>query len=283
MAFVALSQYMTNSVPGNLQGINDSSIYDVDKTAKFALGSGFKRADGNVYRYASFATSGPAQGKLVSQTVANTCSASTNALITAPVAGMQMGNDPIGVYAGALGSRYVWFTLASIVKDAFAGGYFTCNKDTGYGYQYRIKANTASATQNGNANIVIVELYEPLQVAVDTTTDISVTGCLFNDLVAALCTTNHIIVGTTCADMSAASTSVPLFGWVCTHGVAVCLQDGTVANGDLIQPSTSVAGAFITAGVGTTAVTGLAGQSIIGYAIDQAGTGNYSSVYLQIE
>jgi hypothetical protein len=285
MAFVAIPQYHSNSIPGILQALGEKTIYDVDTSAKFALGAGFRRSDGNLYRYCSFATGAPTAGLLVSQTVANTCMASTNALITAPVAAMQMGGDPTGTYAGAIGSRYVWFVLASIVKDAFAGGYVTFTKDTGVGYCYRIKGSTASATLNGTASTIILELYEPLQVAVDHTTDMSITGCLHNDLVAALQTTDHIIVGVTQATFAAATTSSPRFGWVCTHGICACLTDGTVANGDAIQASILVAGAFSTMGVGTTsnASGALFGMPIIGFAVDKAADTAYSSIFLTID
>ena len=285
MAYVAFRHYTSNSIPGILKGLGETTIADVDTYPKFAIGAGFQRQDGNFYRYCSFATGAPTQGLLVSQTVANTCSASTDALIIAPLATMQMSDDMPGTYAGAIGSRYVWFVLASTIIDQFAGGYITMTKDTGVGYCYRIKKNTASATINGTASTVILELYDPLQVAVDHTTDMSITGCLHNDLVSALDTTNHIIVGVTQADFTGATTAAPKFGWICTHGVTACLQDGTVANGDMIQPSIAVAGAFSTYGVGTTSNASIAlfGSQIIGYCIDQSADTQHASIFLTIE
>jgi hypothetical protein len=287
MAYVALKQYHSNSVPGFVQGMDASSIYDVDSYPRFALGTGFKRQDGNIYRYASFATGTTTctQGLLVSQTVANTCMASTDALVAAPVVALQMSDEASGTYAGAIGSRYFYFVLASTVIDQFAGGYVTITKDTGVGYCYRIKRNTAAATVNGTANMVLVELYEPLVVALSITSDISITGSLYNDLVPALYTTDHIIIGVTCANFATATTTAPKFGWVCTHGHCVCLTDGTVANGDAIQPSIVAAGAFSTYAVGTTsnASTGLFGAQMIGYAVDKAADTCYSSIFLIIE
>jgi hypothetical protein len=210
---------------------------------------------------------------------------STNALVTAPVVAMQMPSEPPGTYAGAIGSRYVWFVLASIVIDAFAGGYLTITKDTGVGYCYRIKRNTASATLNGTASTIILELYEPLQVALDHSSDISVTGSLFNDLVATLNSTDHIISGVTCAAMTGATTAAPKFGWICTHGMCACLQDGTVANGDLIQQSSAVAGAFSTFGVGTTSnyLADLFLTPKIGFAVDQSADTQHGTIFLQLE
>lgn len=292
MAFTAMKEYYSNSVPGMLQGIDESTVYDVDTQPKFAIGSGFKRQDGNIFRYASFATGTTActQGILVSQTVANTCMASTNALIIAPVVAQQMPDETPGVYAGHKGSRYVWFVLASTVIDQFAGGYCTFGADTGYGYCYRIKRNTASATLNGTANTVILELYSPLQVAVDHTTDMSLTGCLYNDLVSALVTTDHIVAGVTMANFAAATTTAPVYGWVCTHGICTCKQEGTVANGDMIQPSIKTVGSYCAYGVGTSGGDAGAGLTLfgsqpIGFAVDvpTAGTGYYGAIFLTIE
>lgn len=291
MAFTAIpAEQYNNAVPGLLQGIDASSIYDIDSTPRYAIGTGFKRHDGNIYRYCSFATgtTGITQGVLVSQTVSNTCSLSTDALVIAPVVGLQQATEQNGTYPGMIGSRFVVFTLASTIVNQFAGGYLSANKDTGYGYTYRIKSNTASATVNSNANAVILELYSPLQVALDTATDISVIGCLYNDLVKALVTTNHIIVGVTCANFATATTSAPVYGWICTHGVCTCLTEGTVTNGDMIQPSIKTSGAFCSYGVGTSggdsgAGLVLFGSQPIGFCIDKTATAGYSAIFLSIE
>lgn len=269
-----------NAVPGLANGIGESSIYDIDARAKFAIGTGFVRADGNRYRYGNFITA-CTQGKLVSHLRADLDKVSTNALLVAPAAAYQQPNETPGLYPGAIGSRYLIYTLASTIKDQFQGGYITMTKDTGVGYSYRIKGNTAAATLNAVANLVIIELYEPLVVAIDTTTDTSVTASLYNDLVAGFASAaNNICVGVTVANMTANT-----YGWICTHGVCACLQDGTVANGDMIQASALTAGAFSTYGVGTTSNGAgiLFGGQVIGYAIDQSATTQHATIYLQIE
>jgi hypothetical protein len=186
-----------------------------------------------------------------------------------------------------IGSRFVVFTLASTIANQFAGGYLSTNVDTGKGYCYRIKSNTASATIGGNANAVLLELYEPLQVALDITTDISVIGNLYNDLVKALVTTNHIVVGVTVANMATATTTTPVYGWICTHGVCTCLTEGTVTNGDMIQPSIKTSGAFCSYGVGTSTsdanAGGMFGSQQIGFCIDKTANAGYSAIFLQIE
>ena len=267
-----------NAIPGVAQGIGESSIYDVDTRAKFAVGTGFIRADGNKYRYGNFITA-TTQGKLVSHLRADLDKASTNALVTAPAVAYQQPNETSGLYPGAKGSRYIIYTLASTIKDQWAGGYITITKDTGVGYSMRIKGN--DATSDHYSSLVLIELYEPLPIALDTTSDTSITASLYVDLLAGFASAaNNICVGVTVANQTANS-----YGWICTHGVCACLQDGTVANGDLIQASALTAGAFSTYGVGTTGNAGgiLFGGQCIGYCIDQSATTQHATIYLQIE
>jgi hypothetical protein len=267
-----------NAVPGVANGISEASIYDVDTRAKFAIGTGFTRSDGNKYRYANFITA-TTQGKLVSHLRADMDKASTDALCVASASTYQMPDETPGIYPGMIGSRYVIYTLASVVKDQWAGGYFTTHKDAGVGYSYRIKGNTAVGTpDSGNCRI---ELYEPLVVAVTVATDTSITASLYNNCLAGFgSAANNIIVGVTQANQTANS-----YGWICTHGVTACLQDGTVANGDCIQASALTAGAFSTYGVGTTSNGAgiLFGAQMIGYCIDQSATTQHATIYLQIE
>lgn len=274
------STYTSNAIQGMLNGIGEASIYDIDKNAKFAVGSAFRRQDGNIYRYGNFITA-TSQGKLVSHLRADMDKVSTDALIVAPAAAYQQATEQPGVYPGAIGSRFIVFTLASTVKDQWQGGYITMTKDTGVGYCYRIKGNTAAATLNSTANLVVIELYEPLVVAVDATTDASVTASLYNNLVAGFASAaNNICIGVTVANQTANT-----YGWICTHGVCACLQDGTVANGDMIQASALTAGAFSTYGVGTTSNGAgiLFGGQPIGYCIDQSATTQHATIFLQID
>jgi hypothetical protein len=193
-----------------------------------------------------------------------------------------MADETPGVYPGAVGSRYVIVTLASVVAQQFAGGYFNASKDTGYGYIYRIKGNTATDTPA--SGLIRLELYEPLQVVLSATTDCAIIGSLYNDLRAATAATDNIVAGVTCANMTANT-----YGWVCTHGVCNCLQDGTVTNGDMIQLSIVTTGAFSAYGVGTSTnsqlggVGNMFGAQQLGFCIDTAATTNYSTIYLQLE
>lgn len=265
----------SNAIPGVMTAGADIDVYETNSTPKWDVGTGFTRQDGNKYRYASFVTA-TTQGLLVSQDFSDTGHVSTNALVVAPSATYQMPDDPNGVYPGAIGSKYVIWTHASITANQFAGGYFVANKDTGYGYIYRIRGNTAS--NDPASGVIRIELCERLQASLAADTDTAIIGSLYNDLRANTVATDFIAAGVTMANQSANT-----YGWICTHGICTCLQEDTVANGDIIQAAAATAGAFATAGVGTTTVAGFASANLLGYAVDQAGTGNYSTIYLQLE
>jgi hypothetical protein len=279
------STYIANAVPGWLNGINDSAIYDIDARAKFAVGSGFKRSDGNIYRYINSIT-GVAANKLVAHNGYQDVAYATS-MVTLGTAGTQQSNETTGVYPSYIGSRYILIALASVVKDMWAGGYITIARGTGLPYCYRIKGNTASATLNSVANSVLIELYEPLQatLAASTTTYLSIVGSMFNYMELATgtgtaATTSYCAMGVSCATLTANT-----YGWICTHGVTACLTDGTVTAGCLLQSSPKIAGAVAQYGVGTTSNASnlLFVNQPVGCCIDPAADTYYSTVYLQLE
>lgn len=274
--------YHSNSMPSIMSVGGDIDIYQTDSTQKYALGTRVVRNDGNYYRYSNFVTA-TTQGKLVGHVVADTDNASTDALVVAPAAAYQQAVEQVGVYPGAIGSRFVVYTLASVIKDQFAGGYLTCNKDTGVGYTYRIKGNTATSSGGVGTGNILIELYDKIVVALDATTDTGLVGSLYSDLVSALVSTNHVMAGVTVSNQAANT-----FGWVCTHGVCACLQDGTVTNGDVVQASIVTAGAYQSLGVGTTGVSQVlqaGGMAILGYSVQvpTGGTGSYGLIFMQLE
>lgn len=273
--------YNSNSIPGTMQVGADCDIYEINSVQKWALGTQAFRLDGNRYRYVNFvAACGP--GKLVSHIVADVDNPSTDAILIAPSSTYQQGVEPVGVYPGAIGSRFVVMTLAGVIKDQFAGGYLTINKDTGQGYIYRIKGNTATGVGTPTATVILISLFDPLQASIDATSDSGIVGSLYTDVKVATPGTDFITVGVTCANMTANT-----FGWICTYGVCTCLQDGAVTNvGDVITNGVTTPGAYQTMGVGTTQVAAAIGQDILGYSIQVPATnsltGSYGTIFLRL-
>ena len=268
----------SNAMPGFLNTIGEASLYDIDSRPKFAVGSGFKRQDGAIFRYANFVTA-TAQGLLVSPNQANVTNASTNAIVVAPSVTYQQPDEQPGVYPGAIGSRYVIITLASVIINQFAGGYFTVNSQTGYGYIYRIKRNTATDTPASGK--ILVELFDPIVVALTATSTMALIGSLYNDCVATTATTQVVPVGVTMANMTANT-----YGWVVSHGPACVLQESSITTGQPIIMGYTTAGSVAKMGSGTTSTGSCFPTPVVGYCLQTGGSNAaacYITAYMMIE
>jgi hypothetical protein len=126
---------------------------------------------------------------------------------------------------GTVGSRFVQVTIASVTADQFAGGTLHITDDTGEGYTYRIKGNTA--TGDPATGDIRLSLYDPIQVALDATSDIAITGSLYANLEPATAAVDEVVAGVTVATQAAAD-----YGFVQTSGAATVLTAGTVVIAD---------------------------------------------------
>lgn len=267
------SSYFSNAVPGNHE-VFGGNLYRLDAKPKYALGFRVARQDGNVYRYAHFGAA-TNRGLVVSQDVSETSIADTDNGIVASASALNT-ND------GKIGQRFIEITMSGVTLNQFQGGYFVTTDDTGEGYTYRIKGNTASGYNGSTA--YRLELFEPLQVAVDNTTDYAITGCLWNDVEAATNATDNI----PCGVSTATTTSALPYSFVQTWGVCGVLQDADVPTiGDSVIASTKVAGA-VGLYFGGTAGTTLLGpvtllqDHVIGYCLDAGDSTGHSTIMLEL-
>ncbi len=249
---VSTDGWWSNSITN--AGAVDFSIYDKDATAKFAIGTRLERQDGNVYVYSHFGAD-VNRGVLVAVDASESSVVDTDNVIIAP-ASAQTTTD------GTLGSKFIEITLASVTANQFSGGYFVTTDDTGEGYTYRIKGNTATDDPaSGNFRL---ELHEPLQVAVDGTTDFAIQGSLYANLEIATAATDIALAGVTCQTMDV---SEQAYGWVCVKGVVGILQDGTIAIGDMVTLSDGTNGAVQAAAGGGTTIGDLIAEELVGHCL----------------
>ena len=183
-------------------GPGTQGIFSESSTPKHPIGEKVELADGRVFRYASFAAATGA-GLLVSQDISATAIVESDGKLTAASAG---ATEVTYTDSGTVGSA----TL-----NQYAGGYLHITDDAGEGYNYRIKSNTAASS-----NAITFTLYDELEVAVTTDTDVAVTGNLYNQVRAALGTADYIVCGVTPISFTSG-----YYGWVQTRGVAVILTD----------------------------------------------------------
>jgi hypothetical protein len=243
--------------------------FEMHATPKYPCGYKVELADGSVSRYGHFGAD-TAQGRLVSQDISES-SAILNAItVVAPA-------SAVTITDGTIGSRYVEGTIASIAVDQYAGGKLLVVDNTGQGYTYDIVGNTATGDPaSGNLRI---ELAQPLQVALDATSDVLVLGNLYANLEIATAASEIAIVGVTCANMDVSEAA---WGWIQTWGVVACLQDGTCAIGDICTLSDGTSGAYQTAAGGGTQIADLVAEAIVGYQLITGATDGEGCLYLQL-
>lgn len=266
-------RYFSNSKVGTPQVAGEVNVLDVHAAPKFAVGWGFKDADGRQFRY-GYSSAGVAAGTGVAPTFASAGVTLISNAVIAPASATAVAGEKI--QPGDVGSRYIQFTKASVTSvDIYKGGYVIISDGSGQGYTLRIKGNTI--TGNPVSGDLRLELYEPLKYALVATTDIIIVPNLWNDVVVAD-GTNAAVSGVA---MGTTTSSLP-FGWFCTHGQVGCKQDGAWTVG---APLVRGADGFIMMGAGLTnpVQLGTTGGQVVGYAIADGGDNKMGVAYLTIE
>ena len=214
---VSTTSYFSNAFPvGN--AMFKGNIFSSSTTPLYPVGMKIVRGDGAEYVYGHFGAA-TNRGLVVAQDLSETSVVDTDNAVIAPASAVAVPGETLK--PGSIGSRYVELTLAAVTANQFEGGYLAITDDTGEGFQYRIKGNTA--TDNPATGNIRLELYDPLQAALDATSDIAITGCLYNDLEPATAATDDNVAGVSVATQASGD-----YGWVQTRGIATVLEDGAV-------------------------------------------------------
>jgi len=248
----------------------DFNKFDKHATQKFPLGHKVETAGGDVYRYGHFGAD-TNRGVLVSTDVSETQIADSDNAVLAPASCVNTDD-------GKIGARFVEITMASVTANQFVGGKFVTTDGTGIGYTYDIKSNTA--TNNPATGTIRLELHQPLQVALDATTDMAIIGSLYHDLETAS-TTDACVVGISCSTMDV---SEQAFGWIQTKGVCSCLTDAkTLAIGYIVTLSELTAGAIGPLGGDSVSASDYAKNPIVGYVVDTGDSTGHTTIKMNLE
>ncbi|MEI7478565.1 MAG: hypothetical protein WCJ81_09145 [bacterium] len=179
--------------------------------------------------------------------------------------------------AVAIGGTQVKVTTgtSAVTAGIYDEGYMVVNAGTGLGQIAKIKHNfissaTAALSSAGSAYGMIIDLFDPLMIALDTTSKISIVHNTYNN-------TQEI------ASLTARAAGVPLiaqtaanYGWLQTRGVAaVYSADGAGTTGVMATSTGSGAGGVINYATGGVNQT-------IGYFLYTAANGEYRPVFLEI-
>lgn len=269
MAILSNTNYFSNSIVGQPQAGADIDIYQTSLAPKYAVGFGFVRSDGAKFRYAQFSTA-CTRGTCVAQDPGEAI-LSNFKLKGATVANLlKKGGETMN--PNAVGSRYMQLTLSASAHQ-FAGGYVVTGSTTGYGFTYRVRDNTTTASEvTGDMHLA---LYDPIVVAIDSNTDLTVAASPYTGLKTAT-VTNAAVAGVPLCNNSANS-----YGWVQTAGPCGVLQDISLPIvGKLVYLSSNTAGAVSAFAASATSTAQLFS---IGVCLDPASSTNYSLIRLQLE
>lgn len=208
------------SGPMKLRGFAQG-LYEISATKKEKLG--LLRIDqyGRKFRYCKAGATALSAGKLGVRGAIDT--SFVNEAITAAV--------PIGTQMLEL---TVTGMVAACAENDLVGGLFVVNDATGEGQAYAIDSNTAVAISGTS---IVITLEEKIKVALDTTSEFTLVTPPQLGVVES--TTMYLPVGIPLVAVTAS-----YYYWAQTGGLGVCLIDGNIADGSMLQQSNGTAGAL---------------------------------------
>lgn len=217
------------SGPMKLRGFAQG-LYEISATKKEKLGTLRIDQYGRKFRYCKAnASSALSAGKLG-------VAASMNAGFV---------NEAMAAIA-TVGTKMLELTVAggaAISENDLVGGQFQVNDATGEGQAYVIDSNTAIGASGTS---ITITLEEGIKVALTTSSEITLVHA--PQLGVQESTTMYVPVG-----VPLVAVTVSYYYWAQTGGLGICLMDGALAHGTMLQQSNGTAGALETYATGTIA------------------------------
>ncbi len=165
--------------------------------------------------------------------------------------------------AAAIGSKTVTVTTAAALLY-LAEGYMVVNDVTGEGITYRIKSGAANADTATSTDLI---LYDPLSVALTTSSQVELYGSAYYDLDKSADVTDHI------SGIPPIAVTANYYFWLQTWGPCGCLVGATTAAGDMLAPHTTD---------GSVAPAAAYTSNIIGYAKTAGTATEYNGIELRV-
>ena len=234
---------MSNVILGS-DGITiRQGIYEEKSTQETDLGRFIDFEDGRRFRYCK-ASGAITKGHMCSSgTVVAADNTVTQTGMTVALSNGYIGETVINVLLGGA-------TTLNLYED----GLFVVEGGTGIGQCHRIKKNKAGGA--AVATPCELTLYDPLVVALDATSIISLTKNRYKDVVVTPATT---LVGTPIGVPLITITTGGYYFWAQTRGYAavMCDDDGTITVGNLVSGGGGDAGAVIACAADTAKAYGV--------------------------
>ena len=184
----------------------------------------------------------------------------------------------VTTYPAGIGATQVSVTLGAtkITQGQYSNGFLVVNAGTGIGQTLKIASNVGAAA---SAAGVVITLEDPIVVALDATSKVSLHVSPYQDCVISPTTSTGRVVGVTFYPVAAAtavtstsagvvtSAGVQQYALVVNKGITSVLSDASVAAAGLgIAPSTTTAGAVTVqaatlVNIGSTFTLGVSAES----------------------
>lgn len=230
---------MLDVISGQVYDIYDTTSQDYIYNRVPFLGQKVAFADGREYRFVSTAVDITA-GQVVS----------------APVPTVEIDGAFTAAAAGATTVKVTSATIGSATKDLYADGFLVITETSGLKHSYKIKGNTAAAT-----NAVTFTLEYPLLAAVATGDACFVVPFKYSNTIVGIAASNP--VGVAIRTVTPATDGTTAFMWVQTKGTGGVLL-GTEAGATIgVTLKSSDAGVAEIATAGTPVIgTSLAAAAV---------------------
>jgi len=151
----------------------------------------------------------------------------------------EQDDDIVVAAAAAVGDTSVWLTSTANLDgspndedNAFAGGFLIVNDVTGEGQCRMIRANAGFNTTQDSE----FELYDPLTVALTTSSQVGLIKCPYNGVIATEAVVSGMVVG-----VPQISVTASYFFWCQTFGPAAVVAHAAVALGTMAIVGTTAA------------------------------------------
>lgn len=229
-------------------------IYEESSTAKHPVGTRMQLADGRVYYYAKADASGL-----------------TKALLCMSPAVTANHNNQAVAAAAAAGTKSVSCTLGATActADQYAEGYLVINDAAGEGHYYKIKSH---GTSTAGSEAITVTLYDPIQVALTTSSEYTLVPNPFMGI------TNTATEENSPAGVPMMAVTASYYAWVQTWGVCSVLRKDTTALGAQLIPASTSGGV-----VGHTATNNvLITMPPVGLAISTGVDTEHNPIFLKL-
>jgi hypothetical protein len=240
-----MAEYNTGNGSVSLGGGASSvkqGLYTNSTTQNGKVGSKLEFESGEIFRYCYFITAVPA-GEVAALDSSLAIQTSFDAAFT----------DSAGTAKDDYGTNdsVIYVQTSDITSDdlanVWADGWLMVTDAGGEGHKYKIKGHEAGSATT--ANVMRIDLYDPLAEAIASEASACIVGNRYSTLAVANAATDDVCVGIPVVDAAATS-----YGWVQTKGTSLVLADesaGTIAAGTIAVLSDAVDGAAAPLGQGS--------------------------------